>query len=193
MGLVYSGTVSNPTAHMYTDPSFADCPHTRKSHSGYVTIMAGAAVSHSSKKQGLVTTSSTEAEYVGMGHAAKEGIWITKMLSDLGVPLSEPITIFADNQSSMLLSDSEKLSNRTKHVDVQYHLVREYVANKKCRFSWVPTKLNTADVLTKPLGPAIFKDMPAMLGLPWHPRNYTPSMESETSDESPDDSSGSVE
>ncbi|QRV80821.1 Pol polyprotein/retrotransposon [Ceratobasidium sp. AG-Ba] len=132
MGLVYSGTVLNPTAHMYTDSSFADCPHTRKSHSGYVTIMAGAAVSHSSKKQGLVTTSSTEAEYVGMGHAAKEGIWITKMLSDLSVPLSEPITIFADNQSSMLLSDLEKLLNRTKHVDVQYHFVREYVANKKC-------------------------------------------------------------
>ncbi|QRV82277.1 Pol polyprotein/retrotransposon [Ceratobasidium sp. AG-Ba] len=193
MGLVYSGAKSGLKAHMYTDSSFADCPFTRKSHSGFVTIMAGAAVSHSSKKQGLVTTSSTEAEYVGMGHAAKEGVWITRMLSDLGVPLQEPITIFADNQSSMLLSDSEKLSSRTKHVDVQYHFVKEYVAQGKCRFEWVPTKLNTADVLTKPLGPIAFKEMPAMLGLPWKPRAYTPRPESETSDGSPDDSSGSVE
>ncbi|QRV81847.1 Gag-Pol polyprotein/retrotransposon [Ceratobasidium sp. AG-Ba] len=193
MGLLYSGAKSGLTAHMYTDSSFADCPYTRKSHSGFVTIMAGAAVSHSSKKQGLVTTSLTEAEYVGMGHAAKEGVWITWMLSDLGVPLREPITIFADNQSSMLLSDSEKLSSRTKHVDVQYHFVREYVTQGKCRFEWVPMKLNTADVLTKPLGPIAFKEMPAMLGLPWKPRAYTPQPESETSDESSNDSSGSVE
>ncbi|QRV99735.1 Gag-Pol polyprotein/retrotransposon [Ceratobasidium sp. AG-Ba] len=112
--------------------SLADCPITRKSHSGYVTILAGAAVSWSSKKQAIVTTSSTDAEYIGMGHCAKEGVWITQLLKDLGAPLLEPIEIFADNQSSMILADSEKNSSRTKHIDMKYHFIREYIQDGKC-------------------------------------------------------------
>ncbi|QRV96994.1 Pol polyprotein/retrotransposon [Ceratobasidium sp. AG-Ba] len=172
MGLTYQASSDSLRPHMFTDSSFADCPITRKLHSGYVTMLAGAAVSWSSKKQAIVTTSSTDAEYIGMGHCAKEGVWITRLLNDLGVPLSEPIEIFADNQSSMILADSEKTSGRTKHIDVQYHFIREYIQDGKCQLSWVPTKLNTADVFTKPLGPTMFYAMPPRLGLPWQKRLY---------------------
>jgi hypothetical protein len=191
MGLVYSASAEDPQPHIYTDSSFADCPDTRKSHSGYVTLVAGAAVSWSSRKQAIVTTSSTEAEYLAMGHATKEAVWITRLLVDLGTALSMSMRIFADNQSSLLLADSEKLSSRTKHLDVQYHYVREQIKLGKCRFFWIPTKLNTADVLTKPLGPTAFLNMPSRLGLPWIPRVYVRA-DDEPSNESHDASSGSV-
>lgn len=172
MGLVYSRDAKDAAPCLYTDSSFADCPDTRKSHSGFLVLLGGAAVSWSSRKQAIVTTSSTEAEYVAMGHAAKEAVWIGRLMKDLGVDLGGPMRIYADNQSSMLLADSEKLSSRTKHLDVQYHFVREQVRLGRCRFIWVPTKLNAADVLTKPLGPALFNSMPPLLGMPWVCRDY---------------------
>jgi hypothetical protein len=172
MGLVYSAHASDLAPHMYTDSAFADCPDTRKSHSGFVVLLGGAAVSWSSRKQPIVTTSSTEAEYIAMGHAAKEAIWIGRVMCDLGVQFDGPLRIYADNQSSLLLASSEKLSSRTKHLDVQYHFVRQQIRDGLCKFVWVPTKLNTADVLTKPLGPTLFASMPPMLGMPWVCRNY---------------------
>ncbi|KAG9093962.1 hypothetical protein FS749_013412 [Ceratobasidium sp. UAMH 11750] len=172
MGLVYSRSSKDPTAHMYTDSAFADCPVTCKSHSRYVALLSGAAISWSSRKQAIVTTSSTEAEYIAMGHAAKHAMWVARLLRDLGAEVDGPLRIYADNQSSMLLADSDKLSSRTKHLDVQYHFVREQIKSGVCRFIWVPTKLNAADVLTKPLGPALFAEMPPMLGVPWVRRDY---------------------
>jgi hypothetical protein len=172
MGLVYSRDAKDVVPHMYTDSAFADCPDTRKSHSGYVVLLAGAAVSWSSRKQAIVTTSSTEAEYIAMGQAAKQAMWIGRLMKDLGVDTDGPLRVYADNQSSMLLANSEKLSSWTKHLDVQYHFVREQIKAGICRFIWVPTKLNVADVLTKPLGPTLFDSMPPMLGMPWVRRDY---------------------
>jgi hypothetical protein len=167
MGLVYSAHSTDPNPHMYTDSAFAVCPDTQKSHSGFMVLLGGAAVSWSSRKQPIVTMSSTEAEHIAMGHAAKEAIWISRVMCDFGVDLGRPLRIYADNQSSMLLASSEKLSSRMKHLDVHYHFVRQQIKEGLCRFVWVPTKLNLADVLTKPLGPSLFATMPPMLGLPW--------------------------
>lgn len=89
-------------------------------------------------------------------------------MRDLGVNVGGLMRIYADNQSSILLSSSEKLSSRTKHLDVQYHFVREHIRLGNCRFIWVPTKLNAADVLTKSLGPVLFESMPPLIGMPWH-------------------------
>lgn len=93
-------------------------------------------------------------------------------MRDLGVDSGGPMRIYADNQSSILLANSEKLSSRTKHLDIQYHFVCEHVRLGNCWFIWVPTKLNAADVLTKPLGPALFGSMPPLLGMPWVCRDY---------------------
>ena len=69
--------------HAYTDSAFADCPETRKSHSGYVVIAGGSPIAWSSGKQDLVTTSSTEAEYVAMGHAARIAGTFSRLLQGL--------------------------------------------------------------------------------------------------------------
>jgi hypothetical protein len=101
MGLVYSAHVADPAPRMYTDSVFADCPDTRKSHSGFMVLLGGAAVSWSSRKQPIVTTSSTEAEYITMGPATKEAMWIGPVMRNFGVDLAGPLRIYADNQSSL--------------------------------------------------------------------------------------------
>ncbi|EUC59597.1 Gag-Pol polyprotein/retrotransposon, putative [Rhizoctonia solani AG-3 Rhs1AP] len=190
MGLVYSAKADRPEPHMHTDSAFADCVDTRRSHSGFVVLVGGAAVAWSSRKQAIVTTSSTEAEYIAMGVAAKEAAWMKRLLLDLEFPNNGPLRIYADNQSSLILATSEKLSTRTKHLDVQYHFVRQLAKMGICVFKWVSTKLNVADVLTKPLGSNLFLDMPPRLGLPWIRRNS--SIVSETATVSLTVPSGSV-
>lgn len=172
MGLVYSKHAKDVGPHIYTDSLFADCPNTHKPHSGFVVRLGGAAVAWSSHKQAIVTTSSTEAEYVAIGHATKEVIWIGQLMRDLGVDLGGPMCIYADNQSSILLSSLERLSSCMKHLDVQYYFVHEHIRLGDCRFIWVPTKLNTADVLTKLLGPVLFNSMPPLIGMPWLCHDY---------------------
>jgi hypothetical protein len=183
MGLVYSGHSSDTSPHIYTDSAYTDCPDTQKSHSGFVAIVGGGAVSWSSRKQAVVTTSSTEAKYIAMGLAAKEAVWMRHLVRDLGFEMTGPMRIYADNQSSMLLATSEKLSARTKHLDVQYHFIRKLIQKGICQFHWVHTKSNMADVLTKPLGPTLFQTMPPRLGMPWIRRIYGPGEGSEARSE----------
>jgi hypothetical protein len=192
MGLVYSAHASDTSPHIYTDSVYTDCLDTRKSHSGFVAIIGGGAVSWSSRKQAVVTTLSTEAEYIAMGLAAKEAIWMRRLVQDLGFEMTGPMRIYADNQSSMLLATSEKLSAHTKHLDVQYHFIRELIRKGICQFLWVHTKSNVADVLTKPLGPTLFESMPPRLGMPWNRRVYGPGDSGETGSEPLPASSGSV-
>jgi hypothetical protein len=136
-----------------------------KSHLGFITIVGGGAVSWSSHKQAVVTTLSTEAEYIAMGLAAKEAIWMQHLGQDLNFGMTSPMQIYADNQNSMLLATSEKLSAHTKHLDVQYHFICKLIQKGICQFRWVHTKSNVADILTKPLGPTLFESMPPRLGM----------------------------
>jgi hypothetical protein len=76
MGIVYSAHVADTLPHIYTNSVYADGPDTRKSHLGFVVIIRGGAVSWSSCKQAVVTTTSTKAEYITMGLAAKEAVWM---------------------------------------------------------------------------------------------------------------------
>jgi hypothetical protein len=146
----------------------------------------------SSCKQAVVTTSSTEAEYIAMGLAAKEAVWMRHLVRDLGFDLVGPMRIYADNQSSMLLATSKKLSTCTKHLDVQYHFIHELIQKGICQFRWVHTKSNVADVLTKPLGPTLFETMPPRLGMLWSRRVYGSGDVSEPRSKSLPASSGSV-
>lgn len=79
-----------------------------------MVLYAGAAINWSSRKQTIVITSSTKAEYVAMGHATKEALWIARLFCDLHLPPSGPLRIFANNQSSIILADSERISSHIR-------------------------------------------------------------------------------
>jgi hypothetical protein len=148
--LVYN-TNGNTKLLGYCDADWAGDVSDRKSVSGYVFTLGGAAITWSSKKQATVATSSTEAEYIAMATAAKEAIHLRLLLTDLGFPPNDPTTIKCDNQGAMKLAKNPVGHSRTKHIDVQHHFVREQYQAGTIKLDYIPTTDMTADVLTKPL------------------------------------------
>jgi len=102
----------------YADADWASDKNDRKSTSRYAFTLGGGATSWSSKKQSAVALSSTEAEYIAGGHAAKEAVWLRQLLSDLKQNTTEPTTIHIDNQLSITLAHNPEFHDRTKHVDI---------------------------------------------------------------------------
>src|SRR4030095_222728 len=105
----------------------------RKSISGQIFILAGGAVSWQSKKQPMVILSSTEAETMALLQAIKESLWIQRFLSELGRKAENQDLIKEDNQGTIALAHNPEHHARTKHIDIQYHFVRECVENKRIR------------------------------------------------------------
>jgi hypothetical protein len=143
---------SNLGLYAYSDASFADAED-RKSTSGYLFKFAGGTICHKSSKQRLVTTSTTEAEYVGLTFCAKEAAWLVRLLHQLNYVGDDtaPLQLYGDNQPSIDLVTSEGHHERTKHVDIYYHYIKDAVKDGKIKLTHVPTAEMAADGLTKPL------------------------------------------
>eukprot|EP00253_Pinus_taeda_P036336 PITA_36336 len=120
----------------------------RISTSGYVFNLFGGAVSWMSKKQSVVALSTTEAEYMAATHASKEAIWFQRLCSSMGL-VQGAIRIDCDSQSAIFLAKNPAYHSKTKHIDVQYHFVRDMIEDKKALLVKVDTLKNTADALTK--------------------------------------------
>jgi hypothetical protein len=150
----------------YADSSYAGDPNDRKSVMGCIFFMFGGPIMWSSRKQRTTSTSTTEAEYIALGHAAREGVWIRRLLNE--ILLAQPIKsvlLKGDNQTSISLAEDAESQNRTKHVDVQHHYVRELVSEGELTVQWVPTKNMLADGLTKALPGERFREHRALMGL----------------------------
>lgn len=145
------GAVENFSFRAYSDANWAESKEDRKSNSGILCLMNGAPISWSSRKQGIVATSTTEAEFYAIAEAAKEMMWLRQLLIDMKVNIELPIHISSDNQSAIKMLENEKFSHRTKHIDVQYHFLKDMIRSKSISLSYVPTESNVADLLTKPL------------------------------------------
>eukprot|EP00253_Pinus_taeda_P033307 PITA_33307 len=102
----------------------------RRSISGYVFNLFGGAVSWMSKKQSVVALSTTEAEYMAATHASKEAVWLQRLCSSMGL-VQGAIRIDCDSQSAIFLAKNPAYHSKTKHIDVQYHFVRDMIEDKK--------------------------------------------------------------
>eukprot|EP00253_Pinus_taeda_P028492 PITA_28492 len=120
----------------------------RRSTSGYVFNLFGGAVSWMSKKQSVVALSTTEAEYTTATHASKEAVWLQRLCSSIGL-VQGAIMIACDSQSAIFLAKNPAYHSKTKHIDVQYHFVRDMIEDKKVLLVKVDALKNTADALTK--------------------------------------------
>jgi hypothetical protein len=132
----------------FCDADWASQKH-RHSISGFSFHLGVGAVSWSSKKQNIVSLSSTEAEYVAQTHAAKEAIWLRSFVSEIAGENPRLLTIHCDNQGAIALAKDNKFHSRTKHIDLRYHFIREAVEDGKIIVKYVPTNDNVSDVLTK--------------------------------------------
>jgi len=135
----------------YADASFASDSSTRRSQTGYAFLLCGAAVVWRSRLQPCVTLSSTEAEYVALCDASKEVRPLAQLLEFLGAEQGV-VRIMEDNAAPIRLAADTGASQRTKHIDVKYHYVREQVQNRLVSVESVRTQEQHADVLTKVLG-----------------------------------------
>ena len=144
--------------HAYCDSDWANCPDTRRSTSGFVVMVAGAAVSWISKRQATVALSTAEAEYATACLAAQEVQWIRQLLAEINVPVpKEPTTVHADSQSAIHMCNNPT-AGRAKHIDIKMHFVKEAQERGVVNFKYIPTTEEAADVLTKALaGPKIIK------------------------------------
>jgi len=145
------GITGGTTLQGFADTDWASDINDWKSTSGYVFILTGGAISWSSKKQGSIALSSTEAEYIAATHTAKEAIWLRQLLTELLHPLDSPTTLFVDNQSTIAIAKNPKFHDQTKHIDVCYHFLQQKVDNSKITLSYIPTNAQPANALTKRL------------------------------------------
>jgi Reverse transcriptase (RNA-dependent DNA polymerase) len=137
----------------------------RESVSGFIGTLAGGAVTYSSKKQATVALSSTESEYMALLHALKEQIWLLRFLREIGHNIDDQNLIYCDNQSAIALAHNPQHHARTKHVDIQYHFVRNCVEDGTTRLEYCPTEDMVADGLTKTLGPERHRKLAKMMGM----------------------------
>ena len=148
----------------FTDADFAGDTSDRKSTTGWIFTYNGAAISWASKKQGLVTRSTMESELVAGSFATAEGIWLIRLGKDFKQDFS-PVPIFTDNQSFIAFSVNEINNNRTKHIDTHYHYTKDQITIGNIKLHYVPSQLNPADILTKPLSPRKHIHILGLLGI----------------------------
>lgn len=151
----------------YTDSDWAGDHTNRRSTSGYLFVLGGAAISWQSKRQETVALSSAEAEYVALATATQEAIFLRGILEDIGYLPSQPTKIFVDNQSCIKIAVNQVTRNRTKHIAAKYHFTRERIELKEIILEFKPTNQMAADCLTKAVGANILKRTNAvMFGTP---------------------------
>jgi hypothetical protein len=148
-------------------PLIHDDRSDRRSTGGYVFNLGSGAISWSSKKQTAVALSTCEAEYMAMTQSAKEAIWLRKLFRELKSSDSDslPTTIYPDNQGAIALAKNPEFHSRTKHIDIQYHFVRECIDRGQIKLEYIPTNDQVADGLTKALPPTKFLKFRDGLGI----------------------------
>lgn len=162
MKLVYRRN-SNDSLIGYVDSDWAN-DEERKSTSGYIFKIFGNSVLWASKKQTLVTTSTTDAEYVAAWMACREAIWLSKLLSDMQLPLEGPVKLYEDNAGCIFISKNPE-TKRSKHIDVKFHYVRECVWNKKIELVYIESSNQLADIFTKSLSKQSFWNFLFKIGI----------------------------
>ena len=163
-GLLYTRS-SDPTLSGYTDSDWAGSVDDRKSTAGYVFSLGSGAITWASKKQQAVALSSTEAEYRGAVKASCEAVWLRRMLADMHVSQAGPTPLFCDNQGVLKLAKNPVFHERTKHVEIHCHYIRQLVEDGSIQLLYVPTTEQPTDIFTKPLGPDKFVKFRGSIGV----------------------------
>jgi hypothetical protein len=156
---------------VYSDVDWAGCPDTRKSTSGYVVFLGDSLTSWSSKRQNTISRSSAEAEYRAVANAVAEATWLRQLLTELHTPLCKTTLVYCDNVSAIYMSKNPIQHQRTKHVEIDLHFVRERVALGDVRVIHVPTS-QFADIFTKGLPSSVFTEFRSSLNV-WPPDDST--------------------
>jgi histone deacetylase 1/2 len=154
-GTINLGLKISPSKSMlvsaFSDADWAGCVDDRRSTGGFAVYLGGNLISWSARKQPTVSRSSTEAEYKSLANATAEMIWVQKLLTELGVQHPSMARLWCDNLGATYLSANPIFHARTKHIEIDFHFVRERVAQKLLDIRFINSGDQVADGFTKAL------------------------------------------
>jgi hypothetical protein len=147
--------------------AFCDSDHAseedRKSISGYVVYAQGGPIVWKSKKQPIIALSTCEAEYIALSEVIKELLWTSMTLKELKVKRHGAMRVYIDNQAAKRLAENAVNHERSKHIDIRYHFIRQVVASGKVQLYYIDTKKNVSDLLTKATSRKVFSTLVGQL------------------------------
>ncbi|CAM8948725.1 unnamed protein product [Rhodiola kirilowii] len=135
----------------YCDADRAACPRTRRSTTGFCTLLGDSLISWKTKKQAIVSRSSAESEYKAMAAVCSEILWLIRLLSEMKAQVPTPISLHCDNQAALHITKNPVFHERTKHIELDCHFIRHFINNKIIAAKYIPTADQLADFLTKQL------------------------------------------
>eukprot|EP00253_Pinus_taeda_P031156 PITA_31156 len=167
-GIIYIDE-SDVTLVGFSDSDWEGNLDDRRSITGYAFNIGSGVIAWSSKKQSTVALSSCEAEYQALCAVTCEAIWLRRLLKDAGKEQKQPTSIKSDNQSTIKLACNPVFHKNTKHIDTQFHFVREKIQSNEIVVEYCKTCDNVADIFTKPLARVKFELFRKMLGVQENP------------------------
>ena len=163
-GLHY--TLGLTTLSAFTDADWAGNPNDRRSTSGLLVFLGHNPITWSAKKQLTVSRSSTKAEYRALASASAEVCWLRVLLRDLGIFISAPPILWCDNVSALATASNPVFYARIKHIEVDFHFIRERMLRKDLQVKFVSTIDQLADIFTKGLSSPRFHELQSKLLVP---------------------------